>query len=275
MSSPSAPYEADTSSLSSLLSPTRRRLVQRIRSLLEELPAALRDVSLSADDRTLVRDTQQQLDQVFLLVVVGSVVRNTMHCTMWLCHSCCESDVRLLVSTVSDVVGSSEYNAGKSSFLNALLGGDFCKTGLLPTTDKITILRYAPNTSNTPSTASSPATPHIDDPNQPAVQSLYLPLPLLADLCIVDTPGTNAIVRSHEALTTHFVPRSDAILFVTSVERPFSESERAFMARIRQWGKKVVVVVNKCATLSHTRIHTHSQRTLTYSIHTVPHLATL
>ena len=77
------------------------------------------------------------------------------------------------------------------------------------------------------------------------MQSLYLPLPLLADLCIVDTPGTNAIVRSHEALTTHFVPRSDAVLFVTSVERPFSESERLFMARIRQWGKKVVVAVNK------------------------------
>ena len=136
----------------------------------------------------------------------------------------------------------SEYNAGKSSFLNALLGGDYCKTGLLPTTDKITILRYAPSSSSATPTA---ATSHIDDPNQPAIQSLYLPLPLLADLCIVDTPGTNAIIRSHEALTTHFVPRSDAVLFVTSVERPFSESERTFMARIRQWGKKVVVVVNK------------------------------
>ena len=137
-----------------------------------------------------------------------------------------------------------EYNAGKSSFLNALLGGDYCKTGLLPTTDKITILRYAPS-SNTHTATPPPTTPLIDDPNQPAIQSLYLPLPLLADLCIVDTPGTNAIIRSHEALTTHFVPRSDAVLFVTSVERPFSESERAFMARIRQWGKKVVVVVNK------------------------------
>ena len=140
----------------------------------------------------------------------------------------------------------SEYNAGKSSFLNALLGGEYCKTGLLPTTDKITILRYAAHNTTTPTTTTTtPTTAHIDDPNQPAIQSHYLPLPLLADLCIVDTPGTNAIIRSHEALTTHFVPRSDAVLFVTSVERPFSESERAFMGRIRQWGKKVVVVINK------------------------------
>ena len=79
----------------------------------------------------------------------------------------------------------------------------------------------------------------------------------------MDTPGTNAIIRSHEALTTHFVPRSDAVLFVTSTERPFSESERAFMARIRQWGKKVVVVLNKSldktqARTSHSTQHTTS-----------------
>src|SRR5947209_4093018 len=35
------------------------------------------------------------------------------------------------------------------------------------------------------------------------------------------------------------------ILFVTSVDRSFTESERAFLERIRTWGKKVVVVLNK------------------------------
>jgi len=41
------------------------------------------------------------------------------------------------------------------------------------------------------------------------------------------------------------VPRADLILFVTSVDRPFSESERQFLEGIRSWGKKVVVIVNK------------------------------
>jgi hypothetical protein len=41
------------------------------------------------------------------------------------------------------------------------------------------------------------------------------------------------------------VPRSDMVLFVTSADRPFTESERAFLQGIRDWGKKVVVVVNK------------------------------
>jgi len=62
---------------------------------------------------------------------------------------------------------------------------------------------------------------------------------------MVDTPGTNALDRSHEALTTHYVPRADLVFFVTSADRPFSESERLFLAGIREWGKKVVVAVNK------------------------------
>jgi hypothetical protein len=61
----------------------------------------------------------------------------------------------------------------------------------------------------------------------------------------VDTPGTNAIIREHEAITSDFVPRADLVLFITSVDRPFTESERSFLELIRDWGKKVVVVINK------------------------------
>jgi hypothetical protein len=59
-----------------------------------------------------------------------------------------------------------------------------------------------------------------------------VPIDLLRDIHIVDTPGTNAVVREHEVLTTHFVPRADVVLFVTSVDRPFSESERLFLDSI-------------------------------------------
>ncbi len=68
---------------------------------------------------------------------------------------------------------------------------------------------------------------------------------ILRQCHLVDTPGTNALDRSHEALTTHYVPRADLVLFVTSADRPFSESERVFLEQIREWGKKVVVAVNK------------------------------
>ena len=35
------------------------------------------------------------------------------------------------------------------------------------------------------------------------------------------------------------------MLFLTSADRPFTESERAFLTQIRDWGKKIVLVINK------------------------------
>ena len=78
-----------------------------------------------------------------------------------------------------------------------------------------------------------------------ALHVITAPVPILRDIRIVDTPGTNAIIREHEAITSEFVPRSDIVLFVTSADRPFTETERAFLEQIRGWGKKVVIVINK------------------------------
>jgi hypothetical protein len=65
----------------------------------------------------------------------------------------------------------------------------------------------------------------------------------------VDTPGTNAIIRHHEELSRGFVPRSDLVLFVTSAERPLTESERAYLQLIRDWGKKIILIINKADLL--------------------------
>jgi hypothetical protein len=86
------------------------------------------------------------------------------------------------------------------------------------------------------------STTQVVDENQ---HLLLLPAELLQEISIVDTPGTNAIFRAHEALTSQYVPRADLVLFVTSADRPFTESERAFLEQIRDWGKKVVIVINK------------------------------
>lgn len=52
-------------------------------------------------------------------------------------------------------------------------------------------------------------------------------------------------MQRHQQLTEHFRPCSDLVLFVTSADRPFSESERTLLERIRAWGKKIVIIVNK------------------------------
>jgi small GTP-binding protein len=124
-----------------------------------------------------------------------------------------------------------EFNSGKSAFINALLGQRFLTEGVTPTTTRVHILRYGEQAAT--------------EPKEESVSVTTCPVDFLREINIVDTPGTNAIIRRHEEITEDFVPRSDLVLFVTSADRPFTESERVFLERIRNWGKKVVIVLNK------------------------------
>jgi small GTP-binding protein len=124
-----------------------------------------------------------------------------------------------------------EFNSGKSSLINALLGADVLPEGVTPTTASINLLRYGEHA------AERPVSDFV-------VERTY-PADFLREISIVDTPGTNAIIRRHEELTRTFVPRSDLVIFITSADRPFTESERGFMETIREWGKKIVLVLNK------------------------------
>ena len=129
------------------------------------------------------------------------------------------------------LVVAGEFNSGKSAFINALLGEPLQKEGVTPTTDQIYWLTYGERAEKIP--------------GERGTWIQRAPVELLRKISIVDTPGTNAIMREHEALTAEFIPRSDLVLFITSADRPFTESERSFLTQIRDWGKKIVLVVNK------------------------------
>jgi small GTP-binding protein len=124
-----------------------------------------------------------------------------------------------------------EFNSGKSAVINALIGEEVMPEGVTPTTSMIHLLMEG-------------------DAGRDAeflggVFTHRHPSPFLREISVVDTPGTNAIIREHEAISQDFIPRSDLVLFVTSADRPFSESEREFLSHIRTWRKKVVFVLNK------------------------------
>ncbi len=131
------------------------------------------------------------------------------------------------------IVVAGEYNAGKSTFINALLGDEVFAMGDLPTTRAISILRHgAPGPNGAPEAVGEHTLVY------------HYPLEVLRDLEIVDTPGTNSIERMEEEITRGFVPRADLVLFVTSLLQPLTASELDFLNHIREWGKKVIFVVN-------------------------------
>src|SRR5690242_518242 len=124
-----------------------------------------------------------------------------------------------------------EFNAGKSATINALLRAPVLKEGVIPTTTAITMIRHGEQ--------------EEQKTGAQGLLDIHYPADFLRDITIVDTPGVNAVLREHEQITEEFIPRSDLVLFIASVDRPFTESERAFLERMRTWGKKVVIVLNK------------------------------
>lgn len=148
-----------------------------------------------------------------------------------------DSDLSPLDQSAFCIVLAGEFNAGKSTVLNALLGEKLLDTGSLPTTDRITLLSHT-NTADEENTSKSPT-----------VTTYHHDLPLLEDLTLVDTPGTNAVWKDHTATTMRLLPKADLILFCTSADRPFPESERQLLESLTEHRKAVVVVITKMDVL--------------------------
>lgn len=148
-----------------------------------------------------------------------------------------EKDIETLQNTLKTledkflVVIVGEFNSGKSTFINALLNTDILETGVTPTTSLIHLIRYGEEQSSAP----------IENWGQ----LITLPVPLLQSISLVDTPGTNSIFSDHIILTNWFFPRADLVIFITSADRPYTESESRFLQAIREWGKKIIIILNK------------------------------
>jgi predicted GTPase len=127
-----------------------------------------------------------------------------------------------------------EVKAGKSSFVNALLdtGRDICAVAPQPMTDTIQQIVYGEEESITVV--------------NPYLKKIFLPVDILKEIAIVDTPGTNSIVAQHQEVTERFVPASDLVLFVFEAKNPYRQSAWDFFDFIHSdWHKKIVFVLQQ------------------------------
>ena len=149
-----------------------------------------------------------------------------------------------LASTVSDlrnrinepfmfvIVG--EVKAGKSRFVDALLGTgkEICKVAPQAMTDTIQQIIYGDKE-------------EIISVNE-YLKKIFQPIEILREIAIVDTPGTNAIIKHHQEITENFIPASDLIVFVFEAKNPYRQSAWEFFDYIHEdWRKKIVFVLQQ------------------------------
>ncbi|MCB0522881.1 MAG: dynamin family protein [Saprospiraceae bacterium] len=127
-----------------------------------------------------------------------------------------------------------EVKAGKSSFVNALLdaGKEICAVAPQPMTDTIQQILYGENEETITV--------------NPYLKKIFLPVDILKEIAIVDTPGTNSIVERHQEITENFIPASDLVIFVFEAKNPYRQSAWDFFDFInKEWHKKIIFVLQQ------------------------------
>lgn len=144
-------------------------------------------------------------------------------------------DLRDMFFIVS-VIG--EFNAGKSTFINALIGEKLLPMGIKPTTEYIELIRYSEKPERKPTVRAD----GLREWSHPNIGT--------DGVAIVDTPGTGSIFQKHERTAKDFLHRSDLVIFVISAKRAFGESERLYLELAKDYGKKIILVLNQVDLLS-------------------------
>jgi len=160
------------------------------------------------------------------------------------------------------VVG--EFNHGKTTFVNALLGAEVLPVGVTPTTAVIHHLEYAAQPRAELVRASGVRqTMAFEEVRKFAVGQekgseaavnevdrleVFYPAEILRErIVLVDTPGVNDLSLQRSDITYSYIPRSDAVLFLLDAGQPLKESERVFLNEklLGQSRDKIIFVVTK------------------------------
>ncbi len=144
------------------------------------------------------------------------------------------SDLRNRIHEPFMFVIVGEVKAGKSSFINALLatGEEVTKVAPQPMTDTIQQILYGET--------------EEEITVNPYLKQILLPVDILQEIAIVDTPGTNTIIEHHQEITENFIPASDLIVFVFEAKNPYRQSAWNFFDYIHaDWRKKIIFVLQQ------------------------------
>jgi GTPase SAR1 family protein len=153
------------------------------------------------------------------------------------------------------------FSAGKSSFINYLLQGEYLLTGPQPVTDKFTVVMYGERTQQIPgrvlmADARQPfrGLTQFGDSFAECFAGAVAPHPILRSVTFVDTPGileaagdAHARRYNYAEVCRWFVEKSDLVFFLFDPTKLDSgpELRHVFSNSLRNQESKIRVVMNK------------------------------
>lgn len=186
-------------------------------------------------------------------------LRGLLQRALWLAERCADIEAsqilrarltNLQAAALLVIVG--EVKAGKSSFINALLREDVCEVAPGPCTVRIQELVYGVERK----------IENLGD----AWQRVSLPKEALREISMVDTPGTNSIMKDHQTITENYIPQSDLVVFVFSAVNPHTKSAWELLTLIsKQWHRKMVFVLQQADRASQWELTTNLEHVRQYA----------
>lgn len=155
-----------------------------------------------------------------------------------------------------------EFSAGKSTFVNALLGQTVAPMGVLPTTSTINVFRRGPTggarvhyrDGRIATLAPEDVEPFLhglDDAEAARIRHVEIERAggRVGAASVVDTPGLNALDAFHEQVAREFLDEADAVVWLFSATRSGAATEAGMLSTLRAGGRQVLGVLNKVDTL--------------------------
>ena len=154
------------------------------------------------------------------------------------------------------VVG--EFNTGKSTFINAFLGRELLRSEVIPSTAIVTYICYGPQESLYVSfrdgrnvmfdmnelgeLTSENGTKYRNIRKEISAVYIYLPLPILTHITLVDSPGVNVRIQRHEEATYSILEEADYVVWVMSAIQAGKNTEMRAISQLPDYLKPLVII---------------------------------
>lgn len=157
------------------------------------------------------------------------------------------------------------FKAGKSSFLNSLIGRNIMPVAVLPLTSVVTYVKYGPteraeiqfHNGQVKSIALEKIADYITEKGNPknikkvARVDIELPdLHKLEKIRFVDTPGVGSAYVHNTITSTEWLPKVGAAFLAISVDRPLSEEDISLLKELGNHTSEIIILLTKVDLVS-------------------------